>query len=62
MEKKTKEYLLELAEELYVITKETIGEIFEMDIEEMLRAYREANPSGEADEEWDGAGLDDEEE
>lgn len=34
----------------------------EMDIEEMLRAYREENPSGEAGEEWDGTELDDEEE
>ena len=35
MEKITKDYLLELAEELYESSKETIGEIFEMDIEEL---------------------------
>ena len=35
MEKKTKNQLLVLAEELYESSKETIGEIFEMDIEEL---------------------------
>ena len=35
MRKVTKDYLLELAEELYESSKETIGEIFEMDIEEL---------------------------
>lgn len=31
----TKDYLLELAEELYESSKETIGEVFEMGIEEL---------------------------
>ena len=35
MKKEIKEYLLELAEELYESSKETIGEVFEMDIEEL---------------------------
>ncbi len=35
MKKEIKGYLLELAEELYESSKETIGEIFEMDVEEM---------------------------
>lgn len=35
MKKEIKEYLLVLAEELYESSKETIGEVFEMDIEEL---------------------------
>ena len=35
MEKNIKDYLLELADELYESSKETIGEILEMDISEI---------------------------
>lgn len=35
MKKEIRDYLLVLAEELYESSKETIGEIFEMDVEKM---------------------------